>query len=67
MTLKHRCHPNALMTLKEYLEDYASVDTKQIGEALIQKELNTITNPNVRSKCAEYINNIHNRQRDFRF
>ena len=61
------CHPNALMTLKEYLEDYASADTKQIGEALIQKELHTITNPNVRTKCAEYIQNIHNGQRDFRF
>lgn len=61
------CHPNALMTLKEYLEDYASADTKQIGEALIQKELNVITNPNVRTKCAEYIDNIHNGQRDFRF
>ena len=61
------CHPNALMTLKEYLEDYASEDTKRIGEALIQKELGVITNPTVREKCAEYIENIHLGQRDFRF
>ncbi|MCR5547058.1 MAG: [FeFe] hydrogenase H-cluster radical SAM maturase HydG [Lachnospiraceae bacterium] len=61
------CHPNALMTLKEYLEDYASPETKQIGEALIQKELNVITNPTVKQKCAEYIANIHEGQRDFRF
>ena len=61
------CHPNALMTLKEYLEDYATPDTKTIGEALIQKELGVITNPTVRTKCAEYIENIHNGQRDFRF
>ncbi|MCR4675141.1 MAG: [FeFe] hydrogenase H-cluster radical SAM maturase HydG [Lachnospiraceae bacterium] len=61
------CHPNALMTLKEYLEDYASPETKQIGEALIQKELEVITNPTVRTKCAEYIANIHEGQRDFRF
>ena len=61
------CHPNALMTLKEYLEDYASPKTKEIGEALIQKELNVITNPKVKEKAAEYIANIHNGQRDFRF
>ena len=61
------CHPNALMTLKEYLEDYASPKTKKIGEALIQKELNVITNPKVKEKAAEYIANIHNGQRYFRF
>ena len=61
------CHPNALMTLKEYLEDYASPDTKAIGEALIQKELQTIPNEKVREKAAEYIANIHQGQRDFRF
>ena len=61
------CAPNALMTLKEYLEDYASPKTKEIGEALIQKELNVITNPKVKEKAAEYIANIHNGQRDFRF
>lgn len=61
------CHPNALMTLKEYLEDYASPDTKAIGEKLIEEELNTIPNEKVREKAAEYINNIHDGQRDFRF
>lgn len=61
------CHPNALMTLKEYLEDYASAETKAIGEALIEKELNTIPNETVREKATEYINNIHSGQRDFRF
>ncbi len=53
------------MTLKEYLEDYASPKTKEIGEALIQKELNVITNPKVKEKAAEYIANIHNGQREF--
>ena len=61
------CHPNALMTLKEYLEDYASPETKAIGEALITKELDVITNPKVREKCEDYLNNIHSGQRDFRF
>ncbi len=61
------CHPNALMTLKEYLEDYASPETKEIGEKLIEKELEVITNPKVREKAKEYIDNIHSGQRDFRF
>lgn len=61
------CHPNALMTLKEYLEDYASPETKKIGEDLILKELEKIPNEKVKSKATEYINNIHNGQRDFRF
>ena len=55
------------MTLKEYLEDYASPETREIGEALIQKELQTIPNPVVRKKAGEYIDNIHEGKRDFRF
>ena len=61
------CHPNALMTLKEYLEDYASPETKEVGEALIKKELEVITNPKVKEKATEYIDNIIHGQRDFRF
>ena len=65
--IQNCCHPNALMTLKEYIEDYASEDTKRIGEELIQKELLNIPNPVVRAKATEYIENIHTGQRDFRF
>lgn len=61
------CQPNALMTLKEYLEDYADEKTKEIGEALIVKELEAITNPTVKQKAKEYIENIHLGKRDFRF
>ncbi len=61
------CHPNALMTLKEYLEDYASQETKELGEKLIAQELEKIPNEKVRKKAEEYIENIHNGQRDFRF
>ena len=61
------CLPNALMTLKEYLEDYASEDTRRIGNALIESELKGIPNPKARSLAEEYIKNIHNGQRDFRF
>lgn len=53
------CQPNALMTLKEYLEDYASADTKEKGEKVIREQLEIITNPVVKEKAKEYIENIH--------
>ena len=51
----------------EYLEDYASPETKEVGEALIKKELEVITNPKVKEKATEYIEKIHEGNRDFRF
>lgn len=61
------CHPNALMTLKEYLEDYASTETLTIGNGLIDRELIKIPNDKVRGIATEYIHDIHNGKRDFRF
>lgn len=61
------CQPNALMTLKEYLEDYASEDTKQKGEKLIKEELERIPNEKVREKAKEYIEKLVYGERDFRF
>lgn len=60
------CQPNALMTLKEYLEDYASEETKIKGEAIIQKRLEMIPNEKVREVVREHINDIHQGGRDFR-
>ena len=65
--IQNCCLPNALMTLKEYLEDYASEPTKVLGEKMLQKELETIPNPKVKKLAADYIENIHNGKRDFRF
>ncbi|MGM9934861.1 [FeFe] hydrogenase H-cluster radical SAM maturase HydG [uncultured Clostridium sp.] len=61
------CHPNALMTLREYLDDYASDDTKQKGMKLIEKELLNITNEKVRKIAEEHIHDIDSGKRDFRF
>lgn len=61
------CHPNALMTLNEFLEDYASEETKKIGKKLIEKELLTIPNERVRKIATEHIYDINNGKRDFRF
>ncbi|MBP1760322.1 MAG: [FeFe] hydrogenase H-cluster radical maturase HydG, partial [Firmicutes bacterium] len=61
------CHPNALMTLKEYLEDYASEDTKKIGEALIAEEVNKIPNEKVKAIAKEHLAELKDGKRDFRF
>lgn len=65
--IQNCCHPNALMTLKEFLEDYASEDTKRVGEELIQQELLNIPKEKVRGIARSYIDNIESGQRDFRF
>lgn len=67
MQILNCCHPNALMTLKEYLEDYASEETKELGMALIERELEKIPNPKVKRIAAEHIHDIAEGKRDFRF
>ncbi len=62
------CHPNALMTLTEYLEDYASDDTKKVGYDLVKKELMRIPKDKVREIAEQNIDDIMNsNRRDFRF
>lgn len=66
--IQNCCHPNALMTLKEYLVDYASPETKAVGDAIIAKELATIPNEKVRAKVMEHLNDIESgKGNDFRF
>lgn len=61
------CHPNALMTLKEYLEDYASPETREKGLKLIQKELKNIGRDKTREICMYNLQEIEKGKRDFRF
>ncbi|SMG22665.1 [FeFe] hydrogenase H-cluster radical SAM maturase HydG [Dethiosulfovibrio salsuginis] len=65
--IQNCCHPNALMTLKEYLEDYASTDTKSIGESLITRELGNIPKEKVRGVVMDRLGKIEQGIRDFRF
>jgi len=65
--IQNCCHPNALMTLKEFLMDYASEDTKKIGNELIMKELANIPNEKVREIATERLGLIEENVRDFRF
>ena len=61
------CHPNALMTLKEYLMDYAKPETKEIGEKLIQKEIDNVPSEKIREILKARLKKIEEGERDFRF
>lgn len=61
------CQPNAIMTLKEYLEDYASLDTKNKGEVVIQRELKEIPSEKVRKIAKAHLTELNAGKRDFRF
>lgn len=66
--IQNCCHPNALMTLKEYLMDYASPETRKIGEELIKKELLNIPKDKVREIAEKNLEEIEKLgKRDFRF
>lgn len=67
MQILNCCHPNALMTLKEYLEDYAKDDTRELGMKLIEEELKKIPNEKVRQIAYNHIHDIEDGKRDFRF
>ncbi|MBN1064917.1 [FeFe] hydrogenase H-cluster radical SAM maturase HydG [Clostridium botulinum] len=61
------CQPNALMTLKEYLEDYASKETKVNGEKVIAGEINRIPNDKVKEVVIKHLEELNEGKRDFRF
>ena len=65
--IQNCCHPNALMTLQEYLCDYAKPDTRAIGEALIRRELANIPSEKVRDIVVDHLSEIEHGSRDFRF
>ncbi len=64
--IQNCCHPNALMTLEEYLMDYASPGTQAAGQAMIRQELPNIPSEKVRSLVRHNLENIRLGQRDFR-
>jgi len=65
--IQNCCHPNALITLKEYLEDYASTSTKNVGEKLLLKEIENIPNEKTKEILKKNLESIKNGERDFRF
>lgn len=65
--IQNCCHPNALMTLNEYLDDYASSVVKEKGKQMIAKEMDKIPNEKIREKARQNIVSIDEGKRDFRF
>lgn len=61
------CQPNALMTLKEYMEDYASPCTREKGLRLIREEMEHIPNPKIKETALKHLQEIEDGKRDFRF
>lgn len=61
------CHPNAIMTLKEYLEDYASPETKEIGYKLLEKEVKTLEDAKIKKIVEENLVKIESGVRDLKF
>lgn len=61
------CHPNAIITLQEYLEDYARIETKKIGEDLILREIEKVPNEKTKEILKKNLEKIKQGQRDFRF
>lgn len=61
------CQANALMTLKEYLEDYAKEDTQSVGENVIKEQVELIKSDKVKEVAKEYLQELHDGKRDFRF
>lgn len=61
------CHPNAIMTLDEYLQDYASDETKKVGENLISKEVEALKNPEIKAVVKKNLDKISKGERNFKF
>ena len=61
------CHPNAILTLKEYLDDYATEETRQIGNKLIDKEISTIKDEKISQAVKSYLEKIKTGERNFKF
>lgn len=61
------CGPNALFTLQEYLHDYASAETRRLGQSLIRQELQGIPHPKIREIAVRNLMKIDQGERDFRF
>ena len=65
--IQNCCQPNALLTLKEYLEDYASEETKKVGNELIKEEIPKLSNKALTGKVEELLRDIEQGGRDYRF
>lgn len=65
--IKRYCTPNAILTFKEYLEDYATEETRQDGEQLIADKMAEINNPEIKEELEDKLRRVANGERDLYF
>ena len=65
--IKNYCLPNSLLTYKEYLLDYGDAKAKKLGEAVIKKHLNDISNSKVRARTIAKLKEVEKGKRDLCF
>jgi 2-iminoacetate synthase len=65
--IQNLCHPNALMTLKEYLEDYCDDELKALGNRVIEENISKIPSDKMRANTIERLERIANGERDLYF
>lgn len=65
--IQNCCLPNALLTLEEYLDDYASKETRAEGDRIIEANIPFVTNPVARDTLRDRLARIKEGERDFRF
>ena len=65
--IQNVCQPNAILTFKEFLMDYATPETKEVGEEAIRQHLDQISNPKVRQVTKKRLAMIEGGTRDLYF
>jgi 2-iminoacetate synthase len=65
--IQHLCGPNAVLTFKEYLLDYATPETRELGEGTLACHLEEITNPGLKEKTQEKVQELERGKRDLYF
>jgi 2-iminoacetate synthase len=65
--IQNLCRPNAILTLKEYLEDYASKEVKKLGLEIINQYLEKIPSPDIKQETESRLKRIEKGERDIYF
>lgn len=65
--IKNYCHPNALLTFEEYLRDYADEELKEMGQEMIDREIQNVPDEKRREKAISHLKRIREGESDLRF
>lgn len=65
--IHHLCHPNAILTFKEFLEDYANEKTKKLGQEVIEREIEKVEDQERKKETRKRLKQIEKGERDLFF